>query len=105
MIRKKSDTAGEVARPGPNGSAEKPSAPTRQAGKIVCTPGVCGGKARIHGTRIPVWGLEHARQNGCSDRQILEMFPGLVRADLAAAWKYVERHKSEIGQQIRANEE
>jgi uncharacterized protein (DUF433 family) len=105
MVRKKTNLLSNPvgpARPASNGAAD---ASARQPGKIVCTPGICGGKARIHGTRIPVWGLEHARQSGCSDRQILEMFPGLVKADLAAAWVYVERHGKEIRQQIRANEE
>jgi hypothetical protein len=33
------------------------------------------------------------------------MFPGLLRADLTAAWQYVEQHVNEIRRQIRANEE
>ena len=34
---------------------------------IVKTPGVCGGDARIKGTRITVWGLEEWRRLGWSD--------------------------------------
>jgi uncharacterized protein (DUF433 family) len=107
MVRKTSafNKSLEPSKPGSNGSSGEQSESTRQQGKIVRSPGICGGKARVHGTRIPVWGLEQARQSGCSDRQILEMFPDLVPADLKAAWAYVESHPKEIGFQILANEE
>lgn len=73
--------------------------------RVVSAPGICGGDARIHGTRIPVWGLVRAKQQGCTDRQIILMYPQVSRDDLLAAWEYADRHKDEIAAQIRANEE
>ena len=67
--------------------------------------GVCGGDACIRGTRVPVWGLQAARQNGTADRDILQMYPFLSQADLDAAWVFVSNHEDEIQAQIRANVE
>ncbi len=72
---------------------------------IETTPGVCGGDARIVGTRIPVWSLEGYRQLGLSEAQILSAFEGLRAADLVNAWAYVAEHQDEIERQIRENEE
>ncbi len=70
---------------------------------IECTPGVCGGEACIGQTRIAVWMLEEARRMGVSEDQMLEDYPGLSSADLAAAWAYVKDHRGEIEQAIQAN--
>ena len=72
---------------------------------IESTPGVCGGDARIAGTRIPVWVLHQSRQMGRSESEILTDYPGLCAADLVAAWAYVEEHPEEINETIRLNEE
>lgn len=66
---------------------------------------VCGGAACIRGTRLPVWGLQAARQRGISDREILEMYPFLSQDDLDAAWVFVLNHEDEIRSQILENEE
>ncbi len=67
------------------------------------TPGVCGGEACIGKTRIAVWMLEEARRQGVSDGELLQDYPGLNAADLAAAWAYVEAHPAEIENAIQAN--
>jgi uncharacterized protein (DUF433 family) len=72
---------------------------------ITSSPGVCGGKACIKGTRIPVWVLERARQLGATDVQLLEMYPELGREDLRNAWRYVDSYKEEVERQIRENED
>jgi len=69
------------------------------------TEGVCGGNACIEGTRLPVWFLEHSRQIGVSDEQLLEQYPQIGRAELEAAWLYVESHRDEIEREIRENAE
>jgi uncharacterized protein (DUF433 family) len=69
------------------------------------TPGVCGGSACIAGTRIPVWGLEEARRQGATEAQLLLSYPTLRAEDLALAWAYIEAHRNEIEQEIRANAE
>jgi uncharacterized protein (DUF433 family) len=68
------------------------------------TRGVCGGAARIVGTRAPVWQLVEARNAGASEAQILVDFPSLRAEDLVNAWSYEESHRGEIKAQIHKNE-
>lgn len=72
--------------------------------RVVRTPGVCGGDARIDGTRIPVWLLVNARRLGASDAEILFSYPQLTPADLAAAWEFADRHAEEMDELIQLNE-
>jgi uncharacterized protein (DUF433 family) len=72
---------------------------------IESTAAVCGGDARIAGTRIPVWTLEHYRRLGLTEAQILVAFPALRATDLVNAWSFVADHCEEIDRQIRENEE
>ena len=69
------------------------------------TAEVCGGEARIAGTRIPVWVLVQARQLGMSDAVILQNYPSLTAENLQHAWTYAEEHQAEIDNDIRSNEE
>jgi uncharacterized protein (DUF433 family) len=68
------------------------------------TPGVCGGAARVAGTRIPVWQLVEARSLGASEAQLLTDYPHLKPTNLVDAWAYAEDHRDEIATQIRQNE-
>ena len=72
---------------------------------IESTPGVCGGKPRILGTRIPVWALEQARRLGASEVDLLRAYPTLRADSLTQVWAYVRAHRAEIEQQICENEE
>lgn len=74
-------------------------------GRVVKSPGVCGGDACVRGTRLAVWGLEQWRRLGWDDARFLDAYPQLTREDLIAAWDYVQAHKDEIEQAIRENEE
>ena len=67
-------------------------------------PRICGGSARIAGTRIPVWSLESWRRLGSDDAEILRNFPTLQPSDLVNAWCYVGRHPQEIEREISENE-
>jgi uncharacterized protein (DUF433 family) len=69
------------------------------------TPGVCGGDARIAGTRIPVWGLVNARRLGINEAQLLDDYPHLSASDLVNAWAYADAYPDEIEEAIRRNEE
>ncbi|MBC1237150.1 hypothetical protein VF14_14855 [Nostoc linckia z18] len=69
------------------------------------TPEICSGKACIINTRIPVWGLVHARNLGYSETDILSNYPSLSATDLANAWAYAEAFNEEIAQDIKENEE
>ena len=71
---------------------------------IETTPSVCGGAARVRGTRIPVWTLERFRQLGTTVRDLLDYYPSLTRARLGAALTYARRHQDEIAAAILRNE-
>ena len=83
-------------------SEEGPRRRSRHPG-VVKTPGVCGGSARIDGTRIPIWQLVEERQLGASEAQLLNDYRTLKARDLVAAWDYAEEHPEEIDQDIRRN--
>ncbi|WP_082674595.1 DUF433 domain-containing protein [Thiohalocapsa sp. ML1] len=68
------------------------------------TTGVCGGAARIVRRRIPVWILEQARRLGTSDADILRCYPTLTAENLANAWSYARRRRTEIDRDIADNE-
>ena len=72
---------------------------------IESTPGVCGGEARVAGTRIPVWTLEAMRRQAISEAEILRSYPTLKASDLVNAWAYRDRFSQEITDQIAANED
>jgi uncharacterized protein (DUF433 family) len=76
----------------------------RRSATIEKTPGVCGGAARIAGTRIPVWQLVEARSLGVSEAQLLIDYPRLKAVNLGDAWGYAEDHPDEIAAQIKRNE-
>ncbi|KYG06927.1 type III restriction endonuclease subunit R [Sorangium cellulosum] len=71
---------------------------------IVRTPGVCGGSARVAGTRIPVWTLHALWRAGASDEQVLAAYPALSLDQLRATRDYVERHRDEIARDLREQE-
>lgn len=66
--------------------------------------GVNGGDPTIVRTRIPVWLLVQARQEGVSEADLLRGYPSLRAEDLANAWAYYRAHRDEIDQQIAENE-
>lgn len=67
---------------------------------IETTPGVCGGRARIRGSRMALWFLESCRRSGMSDAEILGDYPHLTQQDLLNAWAYVQAHQEEIERDI-----
>jgi uncharacterized protein (DUF433 family) len=76
----------------------------RVANGIEKTEGVCGGSARIAGTRIPVWQLVAAHDLGVSEAQLLLDYPDLRAADLVNAWSYAKAHPAEVEAEIHENE-
>jgi len=70
------------------------------------TPGRCGGDACIRDTRIPVWSVIEARQQGASDEELLTYFvTPLTPADVQAALAYFQQNRQEIENDIRLNRE
>jgi uncharacterized protein (DUF433 family) len=73
---------------------------------IETTPGVCGGKPRIAGTRIRVQDVYiwHELQGKNADAIVAE-FPQLSVADVYAALAYFWDHRVEIEQQMKDEED
>lgn len=71
---------------------------------IESRPGVMGGVPCISRTRIPIWVLEQSKRLGTSEADLLRDYPSLTAQDLANAWAYVRSHRTEIEEQIEANE-
>lgn len=69
--------------------------------RIESDPAICGGEARIAGTRIPVWVVAEMRRQGADDAEIMANYPRLERADLEAAWNYERANSAEIESEIR----
>lgn len=65
------------------------------------TPGVCGGKPRVAGTRIRVQDVYVWHElRGQSPDEIVSRFPQLTLADVHAALAYYWDHAEEIGREI-----
>lgn len=63
---------------------------------ITSTPGVCGGKPCITGTRIRVWDVASLAQAGSSPDEIIMHYPSLTLADVHAALSYFYDNRTEI---------
>ena len=56
--------------------------------RIVCTPGVVGGRPRIKGTRLAVSLILEFMSAGSSEAEILEAYPQLSADDVRACLRY-----------------
>jgi uncharacterized protein (DUF433 family) len=72
---------------------------------IEVTPGVCGGKPRIAGTRIRVQDVYvwHELQGQSAD-EIISNFPQLTLADVHAALTYFFDHREDIQRTMKADD-
>jgi uncharacterized protein (DUF433 family) len=70
------------------------------------SPGVCGGRPRIAGTRIRVQDIViwHERV-GYAPEEIVSHYPQLTLADVYAALTYYHDHRDEIERYIQEGEE
>ena len=77
------------------------SAAETVASHIEMTPGVCGGKPRIAGTRIRVQDIAiwHERMNLSAD-EIASQYPQVSVADVYAALAYYHDHRDQIDRQM-----
>lgn len=79
--------------------------PSTQHAYIVCTPGTCGGKPRVEGTRIRVQDIAIWTEQGQSADEIVADFPQLSLSSVYSALAYYHDHREEIERQIREGEE
>lgn len=70
---------------------------------IVRTPGVCGGRAHIAGSRVSVRTVAELHRAGESVAEISATYPHLDPAALYDAISYYLDHRAEIETEIRAN--
>jgi uncharacterized protein (DUF433 family) len=68
---------------------------------IESTPGTCGGKPRIAGTRIRVQDIVIWTEMGDSVDDIVADYPHLTLADVYAALSYYHDNREQIDQDIR----
>ncbi len=68
--------------------------------EIVKTPGTCGGRARLEGTRMPVWCLVTYWLGGMSDEDLLDTYPHYTQDQLEAAKTYAAENWPEIQQDL-----
>jgi uncharacterized protein (DUF433 family) len=69
---------------------------------ITKTPGVCGGRACIAGSRIRVLDVVNWHEKrGYSPDEIVDMFPGITLADVYAALTYYFDNRQEIEEEFR----
>lgn len=71
---------------------------------VTQTPGICGGRPVIRGTRIPVKVLVKYHQIGYTSTEILSGHAGLTPAQLYDALSYYYDHQAEIEADLKADE-
>ena len=69
---------------------------------LVATPGVCGGRIRIDGTRITVHRLVTLFRQGQSPEEISETYPQLALAQIYAALAYYFSNQAAIDAELAA---
>ena len=63
---------------------------------IIRTAGVCGGHARVEGSRITVHDVVGLLQNGETVDSVTRQLPGLTRAQVYECLAYYEDHLAEV---------
>jgi len=71
---------------------------------VTKTPGVCGGRPVVRGTRIPVKVLVRYHQLGYKSTEILSGHVGLTPAQLYDVLSYYYDHQAEMEADIKADE-
>jgi uncharacterized protein (DUF433 family) len=71
---------------------------------IEATPGICGGRARIAGTRVPVHRVAHFYRLGYSPEEMLLLLNSLTLAQIHAALAYALANPTEIEESLKEEE-
>jgi uncharacterized protein (DUF433 family) len=88
-----------------HGTTQPPKLSPVSREHIEVTPGVCGGKPRIAGTRIRVQDIYVWHElHGQSADEIVSNFSQLTLADVHAALSYYFDHRDEIQRQMKADD-
>lgn len=73
------------------GPARRADEDARIAARVVSDPGICGGRARIRGTRVRVVDIMQMLAAGMRFEDIVADFPYIAEADIVAALAYSAR--------------
>jgi type III restriction enzyme len=74
------------------------------ASMIDRAPGVCGGRAKLAGTRVPVHRVAAYYRLGCSPDEILALLSSLTLAQVHAALAYALANPEEMEQALAEEE-
>ena len=73
--------------------------------RIVKTPGVCWGHARIRDTRISVKHVIESLRAGATPADLVRRMPHVTVEDIDAAQQYFHAHQAEIDREIAEGEQ
>lgn len=71
---------------------------------LVKTPGVCGGRMRIDGTRITVHRIAILYKQGQQPEEILQAYPHLTLSQVFTALAYFHANRDEIEQELASED-
>lgn len=71
---------------------------------LVTTPGVCGGRIRIDGTRITVHRVAVLYKQGQHAEDIAQTYPHLSLSQVYTALAYYHAHRDKIDQELAAED-
>jgi uncharacterized protein (DUF433 family) len=71
---------------------------------LVKTPGVCGGRVRIDGTRITVHRIATLYKQGQQPEEILQGYPHLTLSQVFTALAYFHANRDEIEQELASED-
>jgi uncharacterized protein (DUF433 family) len=72
---------------------------------IEATPGICGGRARLAGTRVPVHRIARYHRLGYAPEEILSMLNSLSLSQIYAALAYALANPDEIQESLREEDD
>jgi uncharacterized protein (DUF433 family) len=78
---------------------------TEIATLLISSPGVCGGRLRIEGTRITVNQIVACYKHGYSPEEIADQYPNLSLAQVYTALGYYHANKEAVEQDLDAERE
>ncbi len=76
--------------------------PTVLDTKLVRTPGICGGRLRIDGTRMTVNQIVTAHNQGFRAEQIVEQYPQRTLSEIYAVLAWYHANKDEFDKELAA---
>ena len=64
------------------------------------SPGICGGRVRIDGTRMTVHQIATCYQHGLTAEEIVDQYPHINLAQIDAALAYYHANRDEIDREL-----